>query len=88
MLDAPPWDVVRKHLAEVWYSRPIRLRRERLVARHIAFGKAPDHAAGRVATVDEPNARLVAATRTAPTWSSTWRRSEHAGASASSGPPS
>jgi hypothetical protein len=39
------------------------VRRERLVARHIRFGKAPDAAAAWADTVDEPNARLIAATR-------------------------
>ena len=37
------------------------MRRERLVARHVAFGKTPDEARAWVDRVDEPNARLVEA---------------------------
>jgi pantothenate kinase len=39
------------------------VRRERLVARHVRFGKAPDAAAAWVDAVDEPNAVRVSATR-------------------------
>lgn len=64
LLGARPWTRVREQLAEVWYcALDDDIRRERLVARHVEFGKAPDHAAEWVATVDEPNAELVAATR-------------------------
>jgi pantothenate kinase len=38
------------------------LRRERLIARHIAFGKSPDAARAWVLGPDEANARLIAAT--------------------------
>ncbi len=38
------------------------LRRERLIARHIAFGKTPDAARAWVLGPDEANARLIAAT--------------------------
>ncbi|BDZ47242.1 nucleoside/nucleotide kinase family protein [Naasia aerilata] len=64
LVDEEPWRQVRAELTEVWYSEtdPV-LRRERLVARHIRFGKAPDAAAAWADTVDEPNARLIAATR-------------------------
>lgn len=64
LADQAPWRDVRDGLAEVWYVEvpdPIRL--ERLVARHIEFGKTPDDARAWVERVDEPNARLVAATR-------------------------
>lgn len=37
-------------------------RRQRLIARHIAFGKAPEEAEAWVARSDDPNAALVAAT--------------------------
>ena len=49
---------------EVWYcdlDEPTRL--ERLVARHVEFGKEPDAAALWVDRVDQANAALVAATR-------------------------
>jgi pantothenate kinase len=63
LLGSPPWTRVRDQLAEVWYcTLDDDVRRERLIARHVAFGKAPDHAAAWVATVDEPNAQLIAAT--------------------------
>ncbi|HEY8590074.1 MAG TPA: nucleoside/nucleotide kinase family protein [Naasia sp.] len=64
LVGAHPWPFVRSELSEVWFSEvePIQ-RRERLVARHIRFGKAPDAAAAWAESVDEPNARLIAATR-------------------------
>ncbi|TQM04183.1 nucleoside/nucleotide kinase family protein [Pseudonocardia kunmingensis] len=58
------WAEVRPLLDEVWFCDPepdVRL--ARLTARHVEFGKAPDAAAAWVATVDEPNAALVQATR-------------------------
>jgi pantothenate kinase len=64
LLDRPEWRAVRAELDEVWFLEiDDGLRRERLVARHIAFGKTPEHAAAWVHVVDEPNARLVAASR-------------------------
>jgi pantothenate kinase len=66
LLDAEPWTLVRDALTEVWYvevDEAVRL--ERLVARHVAFGKAEAAARDWVAAVDEPNARLVAAGRAA-----------------------
>lgn len=64
LLDDPAWQRVRAAMDEVWYcdlADDIRL--SRLVARHVEFGKSPDHAAAWVDAVDEGNARLVAATR-------------------------
>jgi len=47
----------------VWFCRvPDDLRRRRLVARHVEFGKTPEAASAWVAHTDEPNAALVAAT--------------------------
>jgi pantothenate kinase len=64
LADDEPWRQVRQELTEVWFTETdAALRRERLVARHIRFGKAPDAAATWVGTVDEPNARLIGATR-------------------------
>ena len=61
LLDRPPWPQVRAALSEVWYveaaRRPSRL--ERLLARHVEFGKSPAEARAWMAAVDEPNARLV-----------------------------
>lgn len=60
LLDSPAWVAARERLDEVWYVRtdPL-LRQQRLVERHVAFGKGAVAAADWVARVDEPNARLV-----------------------------
>src|SRR3954470_2556460 len=64
LLDRPEWRAVRAELDEVWFlDAADDVRRARLVARHIAFGKSPEAAASWVARVDEPNAALVAASR-------------------------
>ena len=58
------WPAARSLLAEVWYvdlAGPERVRR--LVERHVASGKSPAAARTWVERVDEPNARLVEATR-------------------------
>jgi pantothenate kinase len=64
LLDSGRWPAVRPLLDEAWFCA-LRddLRLERLLARHVRFGKAPDHAAAWVAAVDEPNAALIEATR-------------------------
>jgi len=55
---------VREHLDEVWFlDADDDLRRGRLVARHIRFGKSPADAEAWVDDVDEPNARRVTSTR-------------------------
>jgi pantothenate kinase len=64
LCDDGGWESVRPLLDEVWYvdaDEPVR--RSRLVARHVRFGKAPRHAEDWVLGSDEPNARLVALTR-------------------------
>lgn len=59
-----PWPDVRGELDEVWYvDLDDTERRRRLVARHVEFGKTPGQARSWVDTVDEPNARLIAAQR-------------------------
>jgi pantothenate kinase len=64
LLDRPEWRAVRAELEEVWFlDVPDDVRRARLVARHVEFGKSPDDAARWVARVDDHNAALVAATR-------------------------
>jgi pantothenate kinase len=64
LLDDEGWRRVRAELDEVWYvDADDDVRRSRLVDRHIRFGKAPTHAEAWVSEVDEPNARLIAATR-------------------------
>ncbi|BCB73854.1 nucleoside/nucleotide kinase family protein [Phytohabitans flavus] len=64
LADAPPWPDVRAALTETWFvelDEP--LRRERLIARHVLFGKTPDEAGRWVSIVDDPNARLISQTR-------------------------
>ena len=58
------WAPVHGLLDRLYYADcPAAVRRERLVARHIEGGRAPEAAAAYVDEVDEPNARLVATTR-------------------------
>ena len=58
------WAGVRGQLDEAWYVEgDDDRRREWLIARHVAFGKAPDFAREWVLRSDERNAELVASTR-------------------------
>src|SRR5689334_16897015 len=62
LLDQPRWRAAREQLDVVWHlTLDDDVRRERLVARHVAFGKSPDEARAWVERVDEPNARIVEA---------------------------
>jgi pantothenate kinase len=64
LLDRPEWHAVRAELDEVWFlDCPDDVRRARLVARHVEFGKSPEEAEAWVARVDDANAALVAASR-------------------------
>jgi pantothenate kinase len=64
LADRGAWAGVRPLLDEAWYVElPEDTRLERLIARHIAFGKAPDYAAEWVQRSDQRNAELVARTR-------------------------
>ncbi len=64
LLDLPPWRAARDRLDEVWYvDNAPDLRRERLVARHVAHGKEAAAAARWVEEVDGPNAALVDVSR-------------------------
>ncbi|MEW6223166.1 MAG: nucleoside/nucleotide kinase family protein [Chloroflexota bacterium] len=59
-----PWPAIRELFAEVWYVElGDAVRRNRLVARHAAFGKSQAEARRWVTEVDEPNARQIASTR-------------------------
>ncbi|MDT9593366.1 nucleoside/nucleotide kinase family protein [Nocardioides zeae] len=61
---AQGWGEVGALLDETWFvAVPDHLRRQRLVGRHVRFGKSPAAAAAWVDEVDEPNARLVGAGR-------------------------
>ena len=64
MLDDGPWARVRDLLDEVWYvDIPDALRVDRLTKRHEQFGRSARDAAAWVADTDEPNARLIEASR-------------------------
>jgi pantothenate kinase len=64
LLDEPRWRLARARCDEVWFCEVDDVvRRERLVERHVRFGKSRTEAEGWVATVDEPNALRVSATR-------------------------
>ncbi|SDT17663.1 AAA domain-containing protein [Nocardioides scoriae] len=60
LLDRPEWRAAREQVDECWWLEvDDDLRRARLVARHVRFGKTPEEAAAWVAAVDDPNAALV-----------------------------
>lgn len=62
LLDEPRWRSVRDQVDEVWHVRVDEaLRLERLIARHVEFGKTPDEAWAWVERSDRPNAVLVEA---------------------------
>lgn len=64
LLEDPPWATARSRMREVWYvEADSDARVERLIRRHIQFGKTPEHAREWVLRSDEANARLVEATR-------------------------
>lgn len=63
LLDGP-WQPVRELLDEVWFlAVDESLRRDRLIARHQAFGRTLAEARGRTLGSDEHNAVLINATR-------------------------
>jgi pantothenate kinase len=62
LLDDGAWAEVRAALDEAWFLRiPQATRVERLVERHMRFGRTRDAAEAWVETVDERNARLIEA---------------------------
>ncbi len=64
LLDDAPWDQVRGVVDEIWYlDVPDGLRRERLLARHMRFGRSRDQALDWMESTDEPNAVRIAKTR-------------------------
>jgi len=64
LLDDGPWSQVAGLLDETWYvDIPDALRVDRLTQRHVQFGRSADDAAAWVANTDEPNARLIEASR-------------------------
>lgn len=64
LLDSPEWQQVRNQCTEIWYcEQDNELRIQRLIQRHIQFGKTPAEAESWVHTVDEKNAQLIGSTR-------------------------
>ena len=64
LLDRPGWELVRSQCTEIWFCEQYNdLRIQRLIQRHIQFGKSPAEAEAWVHTVDEKNARLIQATK-------------------------
>ena len=65
LLDTPPWVGVRALATEVWYlDTPEELRIQRLIERHIRYGRSPEAARERATTgSDARNAELVLASR-------------------------
>jgi pantothenate kinase len=63
LLDHPHWALARRAMDAVWFVASGESERiERLVARHIEFGKTPEEARAWVATTDQRNSELVAGT--------------------------
>ena len=64
LLDHGHWAAVRALLDEVWYVDIDQcVRRERLVKRHMQFGRSPTAAQDWVANTDDPNAVQIEATK-------------------------
>ncbi|WP_309237796.1 nucleoside/nucleotide kinase family protein [Streptomyces albidus (ex Kaewkla and Franco 2022)] len=64
LLDEPEWRPVRQLLDVCWWlGLDETTRVERLIARHVRFGKSPAEAASWVHRSDEANARLIAPVR-------------------------
>ena len=60
----PGWREIRALLDQAWFvEADSRLRVERLIARHIRYGKSPDEAVAMAEGSDEHNARRIAVTR-------------------------
>jgi pantothenate kinase len=63
LLDHPHWAQARRAMDAVWFvASEEAMRIERLVARHIQFGKTPHEARAWVAATDQRNSELVAGT--------------------------
>jgi pantothenate kinase len=64
LLDRPPWDRIRPLLDQVWYRQlDEEVRTDRLLRRHVHFGKSEADAGQFVYGSDAANALLVEATR-------------------------
>lgn len=64
LLDVHPWNQVPPLLDEVWYLQPDdKVRQERLIERHIEFGKEPQAAREWALGTDERNAEVIDASK-------------------------
>ncbi len=64
LLDSGHWAAVRAIADQIWFvDVDPRLRLERLIARHMHFGRSELDARDWVSRTDEPNAQLIDATR-------------------------
>jgi pantothenate kinase len=73
LLEDGGWSDVAALLHEVWYiDVDDRLRRDRLVRRHEQFGRSHEAALAWVSGTDEPNARLISATKARASVLFTW----------------
>ncbi len=64
LLPDPPWDGLRELFTEIWFCEiDDTLRVDRLIARHVRFGRSPDAAREWVLRSDQRNAAVVAATQ-------------------------
>ena len=65
----PGWQQARAHMDAVWYLHvDDELRRQRLLERHMRFGRTRDAALAWMAQSDEPNAVQIASTRDDADW--------------------
>jgi pantothenate kinase len=73
LLEDAPWCQLREVLDEVCYlDVDPDLRLERLLARHMRFGRDRQNALDWIASTDEPNARRIAACRERADWCLPW----------------
>jgi pantothenate kinase len=64
LLDMPPWHRCRDLLSvSVYIDLDEETRLDRLIKRHVEFGKSPDHAERHVRESDQVNAHLIAGSR-------------------------
>lgn len=73
LLETPPWDRIRPLLDACWYIDIAAGQRiERLVARHVAFGRSLKAAREWVLRSDEANAAVIEQARRRADWTTNW----------------
>jgi len=64
LIDQPPWNEIRRYLSlSIYLDLDEEVRLERLIKRHVEFGKTLEHATRHVHESDQLNAHLVAGSR-------------------------